>query len=110
MVTLWSGGTFGVANYGRMYLPTGFSGRHPNQAGANPAECVDLVTLVRTMLRAQVAEVSTLEQDCDLAIFSFKGTGTHKIVQDLKVGTIIDAQRRRRNADVEVYSSVAWAD
>jgi len=108
VLSLWSGGTLGQANYGRMYLPwNGIPVRHQdgrissgaagNAATDGAAFIGDVNTWAAT---ASAAGVETL-------IMSKVGTGFRKAPVYVRVGDVMDTQRRRRNRIDETYSTVA---
>ena len=108
-VTLWSGSTFGRANYGRFYLPW-------NDLA------VGLDGFLATVdVEAAVADVKTFIDgvntlgatipgpDQIVHIMSSVGTGISKPAVQIRIGNVKDTQRRRRNRLPETYSTAAIA-
>jgi hypothetical protein len=107
-VTLWSGETLGKANYGRFYLPAMNITRTYGSGTLTSFYTDQIATATRTMLQAVDGELSTLNYDWRLAIMSSLGNGTHKPVAQIKVGDVLDTQRRRRNALDETYAVLPY--
>jgi len=107
-VTLWSGTTFGVANFGRIYLPwwvapvgldTCTSGGYTPDVATEAADLIgDLNTLAAGWAGALDAKVCNMSK---------VGAGTTKQVTSVRVGSVKDTQRRRRNRISETYTTVA---
>lgn len=102
-VTLWSGETLGRANYGRFYLPTPSLPRGYGLASIGDTNAQNIADAARTMLQQLDGEVSTVDWDWQLSIMSSVGTGDAKPVKEVRVGNVVDTQRRRRNAVTEKY-------
>lgn len=107
-VTLWSGETLGRANYGRFYLPTPSLPRTLYTATMGVTNSANIATNTRNMLQTVDGEISTLQWDWELAVMSSVGLGATKPVTEIKVGNVVDTQRRRRNAITESYSVAAY--
>lgn len=107
-VSLRSGSTLGLANYGRMYLPALAFPRVTGTGGMAANSATTALGHVKTMLQAVDGEVSTTGADAYLAIFSKKGSGLIKHVHSLKWGLVCDTQRRRRGALAENYVTTSW--
>jgi len=60
------------------------------------------------MLKAISGELTQVEQAYYLAIMSKVGSGTTKAVTAIKVGNVVDTQRRRRSSLVESYFSQVY--
>ncbi len=86
-VTLWSGETIGTTNYGRMYLP------HSSlNLGGNPYGGTDDQGTVATNAAAFLAAVAQ-----PLYKPAVMGTnGRTRFVDFVRVGRVVDTQRRRR--------------
>lgn len=106
-VTLWSGQTLGRANYGRYYLPwvcrsvspsTGAMSGTANQEMADAA--ADFIGAANTL----AADWSGTD-DAVVSNMSAVGAGTTKVVSSVRVGSVKDTQRRRRNRIVEAYAT-----
>lgn len=107
VLSLRSGGTFGRANFGRMYLPhtvMALSGSTPRAAATTTTQ---VVNLARTFCGSVNALVATKLAGSGIVNISQVGAGTVKPVTLVEVGDITDTQRRRRNRIPEIYSSVA---
>lgn len=106
--SMWSGGTVGRANYGRMYFPVPATAVPSN--GLLPTELQDgaraaFAQLLDNLTGAvQAAAGGTGLVPC---IMSKEGAGTTKAVAKIGVGRVLDTQRRRRNA---LQESINWAD
>lgn len=104
VVGLWSGNTLGQANYGRIYLPwngipvQATDARISNGAATNASIAGgDLIDDVNTW-------VGTFNDAAfRVRIMSKVGTGTSKLPAFVRVGNVVDTQRRRRNKVVETY-------
>ena len=106
VLSLWSGLTFGRANYGRMYLPhttlqftTGGYGCSSTVANTIATAFKSLFTDITSIANGHTATAGPV-------IMSSVGTGTVNTVNRLRVGNLVDTQRRRRNRLNEVYSTV----
>ena len=107
VVSLSSGQTLGKQNYGRMYWPAPAAGRLKNSAGWATAFPPAMATLMANTLVAINGELDTLPvTNWTLVIMGETG---YKPVTQIRVGSIPDTQRRRRNAAIETYSTVAYA-
>lgn len=105
-VSFRSGTKIGRANHGRIYLPapTDWATGVDSTTGKLPTAYVDaLRAATKTMIEAVAGEVSTVGISTDFAIFSPRtpsSVGTwlpsHKKVQDLGIGAVVDTQRSRR--------------
>lgn len=110
VVTLWSGSTFGVANYGRMYLP--FTVINYSSSSSYTYQTASVAALA-TNMAGFFADVKTAAQsvtgftDADVYIMSNKGSGSKKPLAFVRVGNLPDTQRRRRNRVSEVYQQVS---
>jgi len=105
--TLFSGTSFGTANYGRMYLPhTKFQA-----AAGTPRPDISVVSTVCTTFAGFVSGVTT-DLNADTTdtvqpfIMSNAAPAPSKPVHQVRVGDITDTQRRRRNRLKEVYAAV----
>jgi hypothetical protein len=106
-VTLWSGSTFGKANYGRFYLPW-FCGTVATGTGR-----LDDVSTVLANSLGLIQDVNAWAAayaspaDVAVANMSQVGTGTTKRVTHVRIGNVKDTQRRRRNRIGEVVQTAA---
>lgn len=108
-VTLWSGETLGRANYGRFYLPTPALPRNFGLPTIGDTNAQNIANNAKTMLQAIDGEVSTVEYDWQLAIMSSVNTGVSKPVKEIRVGNVVDTQRRRRSSVEETYFVTSYA-
>lgn len=108
VVTLASGQTTGRANYGRFYLPPMSVVRDYGQGTISSSYTAQIASQTTAMLQAVDGEISTLEHDWQLSIMSSLGNGLTKPVAEIRVGNVMDTQRRRRNAIDESYSITAY--
>lgn len=98
-VTLASGSSFGKANYGRFYLPwslpaTDATGRYPsNEATGIAQQTVSMLSDMQALIEANKTSGGIL----DVTNMSSVGGGTNKRVLEVRVGRVVDTQRRRRN-------------
>ena len=95
----------GLANRGRIYLPSGFA-----QPGAGTGVIGSTgVNTVLTKFHTFFDAVNTVGQTSTPPVFvsvaSATRTGAIHIVQSIEVGNIVDTQRRRRNRLSESYTS-----
>lgn len=102
-VTLDSETTLGRAKTGRFYLPCPAVPRTLGTASIGDTNATNVALHAKTMLNAVKGEISQVEQAYYLAVMSKVGTGITKPVLSIKVGNVIDTQRRRRNAVTERY-------
>lgn len=106
-VTLWSGSTFGQANYGRYYLPWanltvfGTTGKMVG-AGSVATRSAAFISALNDLVAGWAGT-----EDAVVSIMSSVGSGTTKAAQFVRVGDVKDTQRRRRNAIEETYSQQA---
>lgn len=89
----------GLAHQGRYYLP-------PTSIQAGSDGVVSPVQVQNLLLaqRAFLVSVNTALAPSYIVVASNRGAGQIKQVTGLRVGNVIDTQRRRRNALIETYS------
>ena len=111
VVSLRSGSTLGRANYGRYYLPwtavnlSSLTAKlTAGQAAALVNDSVDMLSDVQGLLQS----VGGLAAPLRLSIMSSEGAGTSRLVENLRVGDVVDTQRRRRNKIRESYEVAAY--
>lgn len=106
VVTLFSGSSFGRANFGRFYTPW-------NTATVQASDGLIVASLVTEMANAAagfIADVNALvatwagANDQAVVIMSSEGAGTTKTPAEVRVGNVKDTQRRRRNRIPETYT------
>lgn len=107
VVTLLSDRPRGKASKGRMYLP-GFSGNITSSGKADATQIGTVATNLKTFFDALVGNFDITDQ----LILAAKGTGAlpaltaqNDYVETIRVGDVVDTQRRRRNGLAEVYTS-----
>jgi hypothetical protein len=104
-VTLWSGESFGRANYGRFYLPPTpqtLDGTTNRIAAFTAGAIADAAV---SFLNSIGAAIDSVTFPMYLANMSKLGSGTTKHVTKVRVGEVVDTQRKRRNANAEVYET-----
>lgn len=107
-ITLYSGSTFGHANYGRLFMPwwstnvSTITGRVLTSGLEIP--CGALIDGINTWADGIVGG-SALR----ISIMSKIGSGTTKVPQFIRVGDVKDTQRRRRAQIREQYQQVPVA-
>lgn len=108
-VTLWSGGTFGTANYGRYYLPWSSAtvlvatGRIDSTVLAGILTQTDnFLTEINTWAGGRFSTGTGAIRN-----MSSVGLGTTKAVTTIRLGDVKDTQRRRRNKLAEAYITAA---
>lgn len=105
VLSLRSGGTFGTANYGRMYIPHTSLQLASRSASAAPAATAACAALGRTFIGSINARVAAHTAGAGVVNLSKVGAGTIKGVAAVEVGSVVDTQRRRRNRIPEAYST-----
>lgn len=106
VVTLWSGMTTGKANYGRFYLP--WSGHTVDRTTAKVGQA-EISTMLNAWHDAILSIVLSLGTDAGeptLHLFNMSQVGPSKEVKFLRIGDVVDTQRRRRNAINETYQQL----
>lgn len=107
-VTLWSGATFGRANYGRFYTPwntllvSATNGKIGDTARDGLAGTA--ATLVTALNNIGADAPGT--EDLHVVVMSSLDLGTTKEVTQVRVGNVKDVQQRRSNRLGEAYASV----
>lgn len=108
VLSLRSGFTLGKANYGRMYLPhsrsTLVAGTPRVASGDTDGLADDGAAMINAITTALTAEVTAVIFPC---ILSSIGSGFGRGVTEVKVGNVVDTQRRRRRQLAETYSTTA---
>lgn len=105
-ITLQSGQSLGKGNYGRYYLPwfaepaAITNGRLP--VAARDAVCVRSAEFLESFDAWGTGSAGGAQ----VMIFGKTGAGTKKVPVLLKVGDVIDTQRRRRNRIQEAYTAI----
>lgn len=109
VATLWSGQTLGRANYGRLYLPHTQGSNTATSPYVNTATCGNIADGVKAWLDLANGYFDGLSHPAALINLSAVGVGLNKAVTQVRIGNVVDTQRRRRNRLKEVYSSAALA-
>lgn len=107
VATLLSDRPRGLASKGRMYLP-GISATVTSNGKISSTDTNNIATNLKTFFDALTGFVGLPDQ----LILAAKGTGAlpaltaqNDYVETIRVGDVIDTQRRRRNALSEVYTT-----
>lgn len=88
--------------YGRMYIPT--VGLAQNLNSVRPiADTTPMSVNFQTLINGINSLTTTINGDLKVVVMSNKGTGITRAVESIKVGNVIDTQRRRRNQLIESY-------
>lgn len=105
VISLMSRQSLGDANRGRMYLP------HITGTSASGQFRIQNVSAVSAAMKTFLQAVNTASSTVTgasgsrVCIMSAKGTGTTKKVMDIRMGDLVDTQRRRRNRIAENYTT-----
>jgi hypothetical protein len=93
----------GLANEGRMYLPS--SSRMPEVNGRLPSSTAEVIAnLVATF----ISSVNAVGLG-DVTVFSKTREGAARKVTGVRLGRVVDTQRRRRNQITELYVDATTA-
>lgn len=107
VVTLTTDKPRGLANKGRIYLPSGFADVQGTDGRISPSAATSIANRFATLMTAiNTYCVSTIGQ-YGVGVASSVGAGAFEIVTGVAVGNLIDTQRRRRNRLTETYTSAA---
>lgn len=105
-IGLWSGHKFGVANYGKMYLPhTAFS-LDTVKCTTYPGNLPTALGYMQSWINGLTGLAGGWTGTPIPVIMSRLGTGTTKGVTQLRTGVVTDTQRRRRDKIPESLVSV----
>jgi hypothetical protein len=104
-VSLWSGSTVGKGNHGRFYLP--WNGVNVDRTTGRFVLSLipPIVAAWKTAINAVKSQINndlSATIPVDLVIM---GSSTYKKVVQVRIGDVMDTQRRRRNALAEYYQS-----
>ena len=107
VVTLLSDRPRGKASKGRMYLP-GYAGGVGTNGKIDGAQASAIATNLKTFYDSFASDADVPDQ----LILAAKGTGPlpaltaqNDFVETIRVGDVVDTQRRRRNGLTEVYQT-----
>lgn len=109
VVSLWSGSRLGTGNHGRMYLPWASAALDTTGHITSPATSTVCGAMkivlngMQTVLRAQQDA-----SDATLCIVPSNRSASPKPVNYIRVGNVVDTQRRRRNRIQETYFKVVF--
>lgn len=109
-VTLSSGQTLGKANWGRFYLPQTQTALQADGATVSDANLAGMAAAGVAFLAASytaIEENKTSGGILDATNMSSVGAGVNKRVTEVRVGSVKDTQRRRRNRIPESYITAA---
>ena len=117
--TLEHVGARGLAAKGRMYLP-GIARSVGNNGQMDSTSCLAIANALKTFLdavnaaapngeRVILASQGRRTKGADGKYTPVPGTAVNALVDRVKVGSVFDTQRRRRNNLVELYQSAALA-
>jgi hypothetical protein len=107
VVTLWSGGTLGQANYGRFYVPWWEAAVDSSARVIAPAIADFQAAALVLVNGINSWSVANLGAGYRIRIMSKLGGGTTKDATKLRVGNVKDTQQRRRRQLTETYTTVA---
>jgi len=99
----------GYAHRGRFYLPSCAKQVDATTGGITTGEA-GLVATAAALFLSELHDQpgpEPLLSDMHVCVMSNRGTGATNRITAVEVGTVIDTQRRRRNAMLEVYSRAA---
>jgi len=105
VLSLRSSETLGRGNRGRMYLPYCLMAQGTASATATTTTTNTLATAGKTFVNAVNTTLGLTTPGAQIVIASKAGTGVSKLPVSVRVGSVNDVQRRRRNRLVEVYST-----
>jgi hypothetical protein len=100
----------GPAHRGRFYLPLCAKSIETASGGISTGEAMLVATAAATFLSAlhdQPGLDPTLPGDMHVCVMSSVGAGATNRITGCEVGTVVDTQRRRRNAQAENYQRAA---
>lgn len=103
-VSLWSGSTLGKGNHGRFYLP--WNGCNVDRGTGRLASTLipNIVAAWKTALRAIETSINNSGPGSStVKLYILGPQGSAKAVSHIRVGDVMDTQRRRRNALHEQY-------
>lgn len=104
-VSLRSAETLGRANRGRMYLPYTLITQGTASPMSGPPTTTNVANAAKTFINAVNTTLGITSPGVQIVIASKAGTGTSKVPSNVRVGSVNDVQRRRRNRLVETYAT-----
>lgn len=105
VVSLRAPTNVGGGNRGRMYLPYTSGGHVAGAPNMDPALTAQLAARAVTFVRAVNTVANALVPSSGVVIMGRTGAGTVKSVAQVRVGDLVDTQRRRREQLAETYAS-----
>lgn len=106
IVTTLEAGTRGLGRFGRIYLPP--CGVGIGQDGLMDGSTVNgMFTSVKTLL-SDLSNLPGIDAEWGLVVAGRTGSGTLRPVDRVRMGKVMDTQRRRRRSLVEGYLSDAF--
>ena len=106
-VSLFAAGSLGAGNRGRMYLPHTSFATIASRPFAVASVATALAAAGVTFVHAVNTVVAGYTGAPVVSVMSQAGSGSHKPVTRVRVGNVVDTQRRRRNRLQEAYSEAA---
>jgi hypothetical protein len=108
VVSLTTGIARGRAHIGRFYLPSVVFGLDATTGQISSANATTIANGAAAFISAMnnATDLLTVDQ-MRVSVVSNLGAGTHHEVTGVRVGRIVDTQRRRRNKQTEAYISVS---
>jgi hypothetical protein len=98
-------GTRGKGRFGRIYLPPQTYGMNADGTIVS-ADVASIFGRTQTLL-TNLSELPGVDVGWKLAIAGKTGTGTLRTVDQLRMGHVVDTQRRRRRSLPEAYTTAA---
>lgn len=98
----------GASGRGRLYWPSTGCQIDATSLRMASAQQTTMLSAAKTYLSAIEAAIEVTLTGVALAVWSRKGAGDLNLVNQIQVGNVFDVQRRRRDALIENYSSVAY--
>lgn len=105
VITLWTGAALGKGNYGRFYLPWNGKAAEGNTGRISVTARDNIADSALTFIRAVNSWAAAQESGLEVLIYGSTGAGTKKRPVQLRVGDVVDTQRRRRNRIAENYAA-----
>lgn len=109
-VSTTTAATRGRAHKGRFFLPATYTTIDGVNGQFTAGESTTLANAAATYLSSLNSTASVLGvQQLRCAVMSNIGAGTHQDITGIKVGRVLDTQRRRRNKQIELGSTAVVA-
>lgn len=104
VLTLTTATRTGLARNGRIYLPAGFVSVNQATGRVDPASAKAAMDQFADVVK-WIEDQGDSSANPTLVVASGQGAGAFKIVEGLRVGDVLDTQRRRRNRISEKYQT-----